>query len=451
MFRVCFLFLALAACTRTPAQRLLGEFEGAYPAAARPNGTVRTFEITAAEGDVVVAGEKLHTWAYNGQVPGPELHVRLGETVRVKFTNHLSQSTTIHWHGVRVPNDMDGVPTPERPPIEPGQSFTYEFTPKDAGTFWYHPHIRSSEQVERGLYGVLIVDDAKPQPWSREVTWVLDDWLLTPERTIFPEFNTLHDLMHDGRWGNVLTVSSQKTPLLVARPGERIRLRLLNSANGRVFVPDFGGLSPRIIAVDGLYVREPLPLVDFELSPGNRVDLDLVMPNLTGTFAVSDRFLAQRPNPLAEIRVDGEPVATPSFDPPAGRVPPWREGTAVPITKQLDLDARRGGSFGIEWTINGHAYPDHDHIALPLAQFSRVRFVNKSARLHPIHTHGMFFRLLARNDQRVDEGFFRDTVLIHPREAIDVGVVPLDAGSWMMHCHILEHAEAGMMSMIEVH
>ena len=448
--RAGFLVLLLG-CTRTPAERLLSEFEGAYPAAARPNGVVRSFEITAAQADLTVGGEKLHTWAYNQQVPGPELHVRLGETVRVHFTNRLPQSTTIHWHGVRVPNDMDGVPTPARPPIEPGQSFTYEFTPKDAGTFWYHPHIRSSEQVERGLYGVLVVEDPAPKPWSREVTWVLDDWLLSADRQIDPEFNTLHDLMHDGRWGNLLTVSSQKTPLLIARPGERIRLRLLNSANGRIFAPDFGELSPHIIAVDGLYVCDPQPLGEFELAPGNRLDLDLIMPNLNGSFAVTDRFLRQVPNLLAEVRVDGEAVATPNFEPPAGHIPVWREGTDVPVTKELLLDARRGGSFGIEWTINNHAYPDHDHIALPLGRYSRVRFVNKSARLHPIHTHGMFFRLLARDGRRVSEPFFRDTVLIHARETIDVGMVPLDAGDWMLHCHILEHAEAGMMSMIDVH
>src|SRR5207253_4788676 len=136
---------------------------------------------------------------------GPVLRVRLGDTVRATLVNDLPQPTTIHWHGVRLPNAMDGVPGVAQPPVEPGQRFTYEFTPKDAGTFWFHPHLRASEQVERGLFGVLIVEDAQPAPYARDLVWVLDDWLLDEggpgrERQIFGEFNTPHDLAHDGRW-----------------------------------------------------------------------------------------------------------------------------------------------------------------------------------------------------------------------------------------------------------
>jgi FtsP/CotA-like multicopper oxidase with cupredoxin domain len=372
--------------------------------------------------------------------------------VRVRLTNRLPQATTIHWHGVRLPNDMDGVPTAARPPIEPGGSFVYEFTPKDAGTFWYHPHHRSSEQVERGLYGVLVVEDATPPAYQQDVVWVLDDWLLTPDQQIDPAFNTLHDLMHDGRWGNLITVNGRTDTALVARPGARIRLRLLNAANGRVFVPDFGALKPNVIAMDGMYGRRPLPLDHAELAPGNRMDLDLTFPSgVAMEVPVIDRYWAPSPNPLAVIRVDGEPVPTPRFRSPArAQVPSYQEGLQAPIATDFVLNARRGGTFGIEWTINGHAFPDHTHVPLALGKWSRLRFTNLSARIHPIHLHGMFFHVLARNDAPVDEPFFRDTVLVHGRETVDVGVVPLDAGAWMMHCHILEHAEAGMMTMLDV-
>jgi FtsP/CotA-like multicopper oxidase with cupredoxin domain len=212
-------------------------------------------------------------------VPGPELRIRLGETLRVRFTNHLPEATTIHWHGVRVPNGMDGVPSVTQPPVEPGGTFTYEFTPKDAGTFWFHPHVRSSEQVERGLYGVLVVEDATPPPYTRDVVWVLDDWLLDENRQIFGEFNTPHDLAHDGRWGNALTVNGRTSERLALRPGERVRLRLLNSANGRVFKLDFGNLAVAVIAVDGLYLRQPIRYDGFEIAPGNRLDLDVSAPS----------------------------------------------------------------------------------------------------------------------------------------------------------------------------
>ncbi|HUK64392.1 MAG TPA: multicopper oxidase domain-containing protein, partial [Dongiaceae bacterium] len=245
--------LGVVACRQRPDAPLLREFAGSYPREARPNGTVRTFELSAAETELpLIDGNKLRVWAYDGRVPGPTLRVRLGDTVRVRFRNALPQPTTIHWHGVRVPNGMDGVPHLTQPPVEPGGSFVYEFTPKDAGTFWYHPHVRSSEQVERGLYGVIVVEDAEPAPYAADVVWVLDDWLLDEQRQIFPQFNTPHDLMHDGRWGNVVTVNGRTSERLVVRAGDRVRLRLVNTANGRVFKPDFGALDARIIAVDGL-------------------------------------------------------------------------------------------------------------------------------------------------------------------------------------------------------
>jgi len=447
--------LALVACRADSSTQRAPSLEGAYPAEATPSGAVRTFELVAAETELpLIDGERLRVWAYNGQVPGPTLRVRLGDTVRVHFTNRLPQSTTIHWHGVRVPNAMDGVPNATQPPIEPGDSFTYEFTPKDAGTFWFHPHIRSSEQVERGLYGVLIVEDRTPPPYARDVVWVLDDWLLGADRQVVPAFNTPRDLAHDGRWGNVITVNGRTDTSLQLGPGERIRLRLLNASNGRVYVPDFGELGPDVIAVDGLYLRKPIPLERFELAPGNRLDLDITSGgNTSRSIAVYDRFTS-RPNRIAELQVDGG-EARASFPSPArAHVPVWSGAEDSPVTQEIVLNAQRGGPFGIEWTFNGHAFAGHDHahpmIKLRANEWTHLRFTNASARLHPIHLHGMFFKVLARDGRAIDEGFFRDTVLVHGRETVDIGLVPLDPGNWMMHCHILEHAEAGMMTMIAV-
>ena len=443
---------------------LLREFAGSYPERARPNGVVRSFDLVAAPAEVpLVDGHRVRVWAYNGQVPGPTFRVRLGDTVRVRFTNHLPQPTTVHWHGVRVPNNMDGVPHATQPPIEPGGTFVYEFTPKDAGTFWFHPHHRASEQVERGLYGVLIVEDAAPPPYSRDVVWVLDDWLLGADGQIVEQFNTPHDLAHDGRWGNAITVNGRTDEVLAVRAGERIRLRLLNSANGRIFLPDFSAFDAKVIAVDGLYARQPFDPRGFEIAPGNRLDLDITISSTqSARFPIFDRFWAQRPNQLAEIRVDDIAERRAGFASPArGKVPAWKEGRSTPVAAEFRLNSRRGGPFGIEWTINDKAFAGHgaaahgaasrDAVRLKPGVFQHLRFVNQSYRLHPIHLHGMFFRLLARNGVPVDEPFFRDTVLVHAKETLDVGVVPLDEGSWMMHCHILEHAEAGMMMMLEVH
>jgi len=343
-----------------------------------------------------------------------------------------------------------------QPPVEPGESFTYRFTPKDAGTFWFHPHVRGSEQVERGLYGVLIVEDEEPLPWSRDELWVLDDWLIQEGPKLVEEFNTGRDLSHDGRWGNVITVNGRYRNEIDAHPGERLRLRLANTANGRVFAPDFGPLDAQVIAVDGLYTARPLPVEGFEISPGNRLDLDVTIPlDLAGqTVEIVDRYTRQA-FLLTKIVVSEEAVETPTFASPRNpNVPKWEGFEEVVVREEYVFNARRGGEYGIEWTINDEVW-DEAAVAdqfeqLEANQFHRIRFTNASFRLHPMHLHGQFFKVLSRNGEPVDEPYFRDTVLLKRKETVDIGLVPLDWGRWMLHCHILEHAEAGMMTAVDV-
>lgn len=427
------------------------ELASAYPAAAPSPSAKRSFTLHAAPTSVQqFNGRTLAVWAYNAQVPGPTLRVRLGEEVEVRLTNDLPQPTTIHWHGVRVPNAMDGVPGVTQEPIPPGGSFTYRFVPKDAGTFWFHPHVRGAEQVERGLYGVLVVDDAEPLPYSRDEVWVLDDWRLSRDGEIDPEFVTRQDLAHDGRWGQVLTVNGDSTYSLKVRPGERIRLRLVNTSNGRVYRPDFGRLEAEVIAVDGMYTRRPLAMTGFDLAPGNRLDLDLVIPpDAAGrTLTFVDRLTRRV---LARLRVEGPSVETPAFAAPANpSIPVWAAAAEQAVDVTYVLDARLGGPHGIQWTINGRPWGEHEVTRLAEGRWVRIRFRNDSARLHPMHIHGQFFKVVARHGRPVDEPFLRDTVLLYGRETLDVGMVPIDWGRWMMHCHILEHAEAGMMTEIRV-
>ena len=435
-------------------RRLEQELSAAYSMDAPTVTRVRSFELTAAPTSIQqFDGRLLDVWAYNGKVPGPVLRVRLGEEIEVKLHNRLPQPTTIHWHGVRVPNAMDGVPGVTQEPVAPGASFTYRFTPKDAGTFWFHPHVRTAEQVERGLYGVLVVEDAAPLPYSRDEVWVIDDWRLGPDGQIDPNFVTRHDLAHDGRWGQLITVNGDTSQELTVRPGERIRLRLANTSNGRVYRPDFSGLDARVIAVDGMYTRQPVPVEGFEIAAANRVDLDITVPQDAAgrSFQIIDRF-TRTPFVLATLRVKGAAIETPSFAPPSNpQVPTWKEATDLPADITYVLDARRGGEYGVQWTINGEVWGEHTPTELPHGKWQRIRFQNDSHRLHPMHLHGQFFKVIAKNGQPVDEPFFRDTVLMHRKETIDVGMVPLDWGLWMMHCHILEHAASGMMTLIQVH
>jgi FtsP/CotA-like multicopper oxidase with cupredoxin domain len=448
-----YLFLFSDSSTQVEAGSLREEFEGAYSEEVEENGEIVEVDITASETEVeIVDGYSTKVWSYNGQVPGPEIRINLGDTLKVNFKNELPQETTIHWHGVRVPNAMDGVPDVTQKPVKPGGIFTYEFTPKDAGTFWFHPHVRGSEQVERGLYGTLIVEDQFSDKYSQDVVWVLDDWRMTEDYQVDPEFVTRHDLAHDGRWGNVITVNGDRNEVLELEPGERIRLRLVNTSNGRVYQPSFGELTSYVIAVDGMYVKEPFQLDDFELAPGNRIDLDITIPTELDnrTISVYDNY-TRYPNRLASIRVGSETVETPSFKMPNNsEVPEWKRYQNYPLDGEYILDARRGGEFGIEWTMNGKAFPAYEKIELNYDSFNRIKFTNKSARLHPMHLHGQFFKVLSRNGELSNENYFRDTVLVDPRETVEIGLVPLDRGDWMNHCHVLEHADAGMMTVVEV-
>ncbi len=397
--------------------------------------------------------DKTAVWQYNGQIPGPVLRAKADTILTVRLNNKLEEPTTIHWHGLRTDNAMDGVPGVTQDPVMPGDSFEYRLRLEEAGTFWYHPHFNNSEQIERGLKGVLIVDEKEQLPWSRDTIWLLDDWSLQKDGTIYPNFNTPHDLMHDGRWGNVSTINGEYQPDFKVKPGERIRLRVINGANARVFSPHFQGLSARVIAVDGRPVSRFFALDNFMLSPGNRLDLDIVIPTDAAgkTFEVTDNF-PQKKYLLAAIHVKDEPaLTTPRFEPPiSDNFIPARIFDNVPVTKTWELSAFRGGELGIGWGMNQKLWPDSDTAAFKLGTPQKIVFNNTSSRLHPMHIHGVFFRVLERNGSPAVEPFTRDTVLIGPRENVVIGLVPEHKGIWATHCHILEHAEAGMMTTVEV-
>lgn len=392
-------------------------------------------------------------WSYNDQIPGPLLRGTQGTRLDVTVTNQLKEPTSVHWHGLRIDNAMDGVPEVTQDPIKPGETFTYRLDLEEAGTFWYHPHFNSGEQLERGLKGPLIVDEVRSQPWSRDLVWMIDDWRMQQNGTIYPHFNIRPDLMHDGRWGNIITVNGKVKPDFDILPGERIRLRLINGANARVLYQSLPGLNPVVIAVDGRPVSNFFPFKDFILSPGNRVDLDITIPKDAGgkTFILEDRFTRSRIT-LAQFRVkDEKPVTPPIIQPElmTDFIPP-ELFDGLPVAKTWHLNVVRGGKFGIGWAMNQRLWPNADTADFKIGEPIVLKFVNQSTRLHPMHIHGAFFRVLKINGIKHPEAFTRDTVLVGPRETIEIGLVPEHKGVWMAHCHIQAHAESGMMTTIEV-
>lgn len=421
-------------------------------------------------------------WCYGGTVPGPEIRVRQGERLRIEVENALDEETTVHWHGMRVPNAMDGVPHLTQQPIAPGGRFTYEFNAVDAGTFWYHPHQRSFEQVGRGLYGALIIEEAEPPKVDRDLVWVLDDWRLTEEAEVAGGFGGFHGKSHAGRLGNTVTINGRVPGKLAVRSGERIRLRLINAANARIFALDFGGLAPQVIALDGQPVtpHEPGGRGWVLIGPAMRVDLILDMTGAPGERAtVSDRFYVENNFQLIDLAYADAPIRDASPDWPV-QLPPnplpepdlnsarRHEVTFTGgmmggmVERQMGLFGKgrmtgndmMGMMHGEEiWFVNGIAA--RGHIPDPLLVLERDRshviaMTNATAFHHPIHLHGHSFRVLSRNGQPTPHREWQDTVLMAPRERVEIAFVADNPGDWMFHCHILEHQAGGMMGVIHV-
>ena len=403
-------------------------------------------------------------WAYNGTVPGPELRFRQGERLRIEVENALEVDTTVHWHGIRVPNAMDGVPHLTQAPIAArGGRFTYEFDLPDAGTYWYHPHLGSPEQVGRGLYGPLIVEERAPPAVDRDVVWVLSDWRLDREARIVPDFVSAMDASHAGRIGNTVTVNGAIRDSFEVRQGERIRLRLINASNARIYGLAFEGHQPWLIAFDGQPV-EPRALAGerIVLGPAQRADLIIDCAAGPGTrHRVVDDFYPRRAYHVLDLAYAAE-----------GRRRDFGAVRRLPsnTVAQPDLDrAERhrivfGGGMmgampsqrehrGLFWTVNGMPMLEHHHGHAPLATLKRgasclMELVNDTAWHHPIHLHGHVFRVLSKNGRPAAE--WGDTVLIDPRSRAEIAFVADNPGDWMLHCHVLEHQASGMMSVFRV-
>ena len=438
-------------------------------------------------------------WAYGegaaaGTVPGPTIRVKAGERVRRRFRNDLPQNSAVHWHGIRLDNAMDGAAGLTQEPVPPGGTFDYDFVAPDAGTYWYHSHDRSWEQMARGLSGPLIVEDT--EPWlglegaaTRELTLMLDDWFLRSDAQIDEEsFGNLHEWAHAGRIGNTFTVNGAMDRQLSVRAGERLRLRLVNAANARIMPVRIGDgtvdARARLVALDGHPVAPREAGEGVVLTPAQRADLVIDCAVEPGS----------RVPVLLDIgRGDWVEIATlvatdePAL-PPAGRdvrpLPDWAADRRLPLDlaeAQRETLVMEGGAMGnltrarlggVErefrelvaekrvWAFNGVAggMPRESggyDLDEPVFRAARGRTVhltirNETGFPHGIHLHGHHFAMLSVNGVPDAHRDRRDTVLTERGEAVEIAFVADNPGRWLLHCHMLEHQAAGMLSWFEV-
>jgi len=420
-----------------------------------PDPTILEVKLNASQQDVeIVPGHLTPSFTYNGQVPGPLLHARVGDRVIVHFQNDLKKPTTIHWHGLRISSEMDGNPMIQDP-VPPGGSFTYDFTLPDAGTYWYHPHFNTAEQIDRGMYGAIVVEEKEPLAFSNERILVLDDVRLTSKFQISPFSSSGMDVMH-GRFGNTLLVNGTTEPAKGSvKRGSIERWRLVNTASARTMVVGVQGASFRVIGTDGGLLPAPFTAKRMELPIGQRYDLEVTFDGEIGSTVHAVFFvdvqdangnISEESRPLADYTIEGEGTATPPVY-PVVTLPD--QAPASPVEKKIVLNMGMVGGKMV-FTINGKTGDK-----LPMDEFSQgapVRFtlLNKSMPYHPFHLHGEFFQILTRGGKPSKETGLKDTVLLNQNETVEILTYFENPGRWMYHCHIPEHSDNGMMAEVMV-
>lgn len=404
----------------------------------------------------LVPGTKTPVWTYNGSLPGPLIKAKVGDRVIVHFKNKLPEATSIHWHGLRVPNNMDGVPNVTQDPVEVGDKFTYDFIVKDAGTYWYHPHVNSADQVGRGLYGPIVVEDTNdPKTFGDELVLMFSDMSLKNNGDFVPadQGGDLGNLF--GREGEVLLVNGKVMPTLKVRKGNQQRWRVINAARARYFsVKHEQALLTKIGGDNGL-AETSQKLDDIKVVPSERADVVYTPtgePGTTSTFYwhAIDRgwgtAFNRPPVEMMNIETVDEPAVIPEPVPTDLRqIKPIDTTGAKELL--IDLTVSQPDGKPLEMGINGIPFWDSTPIQVKLGETQVWTVRNNTDYNHPFHLHGYFFQVLDDND--IPE--WKDTVDIPVKTEMRLAIkFDERPGTWMFHCHILDHAEVGMMGQIIV-
>jgi FtsP/CotA-like multicopper oxidase with cupredoxin domain len=432
---------ALAAYTRA--------YEAAVPEADR---SVVEVDLEASEIDwEFTPGRLTRAWGFNGQIPGPTIEARAGDVLEVRLTNRLPEPTVIHWHGLQVPAAMDGTDMVQRP-VAPGETFTYRFRLPDAGTFWYHPHMNETVQLERGLYGAIVVRAPDEPRLDAERVVVLDDTQLDRKGQIKPPGWWIE--RHDGRQGSTRLVNGKKEPELTIAAGQVERWRVVNAASARYVRLSIGGRPFTILGTDGGLIDRPITVNEVLLTPADRVELAvgpfaegetlnieaLPYKRMTVAKAKLERFGRLRVGPAAPSRA--------RIAEKLREIEPLVRGPVTP-TREVHLGFKPSLRHGVDFVINKE--PHHRDRPVKVGELQVWDIVNDTLMDHPFHLHGFFFQVLEVNGKAPAFRSWEDTVNIPPRSRVRIAWTPDDRpGEWMYHCHILEHHASGMMAHIEV-
>ncbi|MEX2974321.1 multicopper oxidase family protein [Streptomyces sp. C184] len=459
----------------------------------RGSGPVRSAALTAAETELDLGGHTVRTWAYDGRLPGREIRVTAGDRLTLTLANHLPQSTTLHWHGLAVRNDMDGVPGLTQRSLQPGAAFDYHFAITEPGTHWVHPH--SGTQLDRGLYAPLIVDDPKePLSYDREWIVMIDDWLDGVDGSepdaVLSELSggrvrggMGHDDMNMGGDGgktgaagtsngpsrmltgarsrllggdagdvdhpfHLINGRSTKDPeTFRARPGDRIRIRFINAGADTAYRVALGGHRMTVTHTDGWPVEHT---ETDALLLGMAERYDVLVTAGDGAFPLTALAEGKKRSALAVLRTgDGEaPGESARPRELRGEVltaDRLRAAESVRLSSRqpdrtLEMTAT-GTMRKWDWAINSKPYTASQRYPVEAGERVRIRFRNHTRMWHPMHLHGHTFAL-------PDDGPRKDTLSLLPGRSLNVDFDADNPGLWMVHCHNIYHSESGMMTVV---
>jgi FtsP/CotA-like multicopper oxidase with cupredoxin domain len=451
-------------------------------------GKVRTLAISLVSGKVDLGGPVVETWSYNGMVPGPVIRANKGDILQATFTNRIPQPTSVHWHGVALRNNMDGTLATQHP-VQPGAAFTYQFRLDEPGTYWYHPHIGT--QQDRGLYGMLIVEDpAEPAAYDQEWLVVIDDWIdgvngYTPDKVLTLLKQGMGGMGSSGSMGSMggsgVLLTGASSPLLggdagdvrypgylingrvpaaphvfTGKPGQRVRIRILNAGGDTAFRVALGGHAMTVTHTDGHPCQ---PVRTEALLLGMAEHYDVLVTLKDGVFPLVAYAEGKNATALAVVRTGTGRMPAPGVRPAElasvlrgyGQLRPLASAAAPP--RQPDVVSRQeltGNMGSYSWGFNGRTYPMGDSFLGPsyprLAtvqrrQRVRVAWVNTTKMWHPMHIHGHTFQVNGT-------GPLKDTVNVLPHQTVTCDFDTDNPGQWMTHCHNVYHEQSGMMGII---
>ncbi|CAN5119466.1 multicopper oxidase family protein [soil metagenome] len=397
----------------------------------------------------------IEAWGFNKQVPGPVLTANVGDTMVIRVTNNLAEPTTVHWHGLCLPATMDGTDETQKP-IAPGEVFEYRFAVPQAGTFWYHSHTNETVQMERGMYGSLVVTDETDPVTDGERILMIDDMKLSIDNKFTTPGWFIPRMVerHDGRQGDALLINGKQNLQIDVAAGHIERWRFINSSSARYFVLYLGGKEFNIIGTDGGLLEHPRTVTEVLIVPGERMDI------AAGPFAEGEKFAIESLpyNRVTVLKAKRETFAT-------VKVGPRKESKAfipdtlrhieplapadAPITRKVKLSEVPSIKRGMDFKVNDHEHLNDNPVKVGELQIWEID--NTSGMDHPFHLHGFFFQVIEENGKAPEYRAWKDTYNITPKTKVKIAWFPDNRpGTWMYHCHILEHHAAGMMAHFDV-